>query len=298
MPDDTHPVPRRYLGVMLSSTFTDLKEHRAALIKAIKGQGLTDVAMENDSAKPDVDVIDSSLQMVRDASAYIGVISRKYGQTPLCPARNPNQLSITELEFNEAQRLGRPILLFIMGDKHLLREADVETDPGKKEKLNAFRERAKQMKPDSPVHRVYATFDSLEDFTAKAIHAVAGLRRYLDEKGPQQQTPDPIPAPPAFYAEPAYIGSHKFVGRQAQLDVLSDWAIPADAHPVILFDAIGGSGKSMLTWEWTTQYAAKVRADWAGRFWYSFYERGGIMAALCRRALASITREPLARQST
>jgi hypothetical protein len=38
-----------------------------------------------------------------------------------------------------------------------------------------------------------------------------------------------------------------------------------------LFDAIGGSGKSMLTWEWTTEHATQVRADWAGRFWYSFY---------------------------
>src|ERR1039458_7381330 len=247
MPDDTHPVPRRYLGVMLSSTFTDLKEHRAALIKAIKGQGLTDVAMENDSAKPDLDVIDSSIQMVQDASAYIGIISRRYGQTPLSQDRNPHQLSITELEFNEAQRLERPILLFIMADP-LLHEADLEIDPVKKEKLNAFRERAKQMKPDSPVHRVYATFDSLEDFTAKAIHAVADLRRYLGDT-PQPQTEDPIPAPPAFYAEPPYIGSHTFVGRQAQLDVLSDWALPADQHPVLLFDAIGGSGKSMLTWE-------------------------------------------------
>src|ERR1039457_2669820 len=106
MPDDTHPVPRRYLGVMLSSTFTDLKEHRAALIKAIKGQGLTDVAMENDSAKPDVDAMDSSLQMVRDASAYIGVISRKYGQTTLDAALNPNQLYITDLEFTYARGLG------------------------------------------------------------------------------------------------------------------------------------------------------------------------------------------------
>src|SRR5947208_592669 len=143
MPNDTNPAPRQYQGVMLSSTFTDLEQHRAALIKAIKGQGLTDVAMENDSAKADVDVIDSSLRMVRDASAYIGVISRKYGQTPLCPDRNPHQLSITELEFNEAQRLDRPVLLFIMGDKHLLREADIETDAGKRGKLNAFRERAK-----------------------------------------------------------------------------------------------------------------------------------------------------------
>lgn len=69
--------PRMVPGVMVSSTFTDLEQHRAALIKAIKGQGLTDVAMENDSAKPDVDVIESSLQMAREASAYIGVISHK-----------------------------------------------------------------------------------------------------------------------------------------------------------------------------------------------------------------------------
>src|SRR6185295_16030586 len=127
MTDDNHPLPRKYLGVTISSTFTDLKEHRAALIKAIKGAGLTDVAMENDSAKPGLDVIDSSLEMVQDGSAYIGVISRKYGQTPKCPKRNPGNVSITELEFNEAQRLNRPILLFIMGEEHALREKDIET---------------------------------------------------------------------------------------------------------------------------------------------------------------------------
>src|ERR1035437_2908841 len=288
-----NPAPRQYPGVMISITFTDLEQHRAALIQAIKGEGLTDVAMENDSAKADVDVIDSSLQMVRDASAYALVISQKYGQTPRCPDRNPDQISITELEFDEALRLERPILLFIMGDDHPVRKSDVETDADKIEKLNAFRERAKQMKADSPVHRVYATFDSLEKFKEKAFPAVAGLRRYLDEKDPKAQTADPIPAPPGFYAEPPYIGSHQFVGRQAQLEVLSDWAVPADQHPVLLFDAIGGSGKSMLTWEWTTKHATEVRGDWAGRFWYSFYERGAIMADFCRRALAYITREPL-----
>ena len=31
--------PLRYHGVMISSTFTDLERHRAALIKAITGSG-------------------------------------------------------------------------------------------------------------------------------------------------------------------------------------------------------------------------------------------------------------------
>lgn len=302
MVNDNPSAPLRYQGVTISSTFTDLKEHRAALVKAIKGNGLTDVAMENDSAKPGLDVIASSLQMVRDGLAYIGVIGRKYGQMPESSDRNPNNLSITELEFDEALRLGRPVLLFIMGEKHPVIEADVEIDASKREKLNAFRKRAKQMGPDSPVHRVYNTFDSLEEFKEKAAHAVASLRRYLDEQagptvppadGAADAVRDSIPRPPAFYAEPRYMGSHEFLGRQSQLETLDDWAAPADLHPILLFEAIGGAGKSLLTWEWTTKHATRVREDWAGRFWYSFYEKGAVMADFCRRALAYITGQPL-----
>jgi len=194
---ETNPAPRLFPGVMISSTFTDLKEHRAALIAALDGQDLKPVAMENDSALPDVDVIGSSLRMVQDASAYVGVISRKYGQTPLCPKRNPDRLSLTELEFNEAQRLRRPILLFIMDAEHSVREADMEFDPANREKLNAFRERAKQMTPGSEVHRVYAPFASLQEFREKAIHAAAGLRRYLDHPR-QPRPPTRSPRPPTY----------------------------------------------------------------------------------------------------
>lgn len=308
------PAPRQFPGVMVSSTFTDLREHRLALIKAIKGQGLTDLAMENDSAKPHGDVIDSSLQMVRDAAGYVGVISFKYGQVPVCAERNPRGLSITELEFDEALRLNRPVLLFIMGDEHTLRPAEVERDAGKLALLNAFRERAKQSA--SGVNRVYAVFDSLEDFRAKAIQSVAELRRHLDDAArpapPPAAAPVALPGaaslppglqpsqtatprPPELCAEPPYIGSHQFVGRRAQLDELNDWAAAAEQHPVLLYEAIGGSGKSMLTWHWLNSAGRVpgVRADWAGRFWYSFYERGAVMADFCRRALAYMTGQPL-----
>lgn len=300
MTTDSRYEPAVFKGVMVSSTFTDLVDHRKVLMKAIDARDLKSIGMEQSSAKL-IDVIDSSLGMVRKAAAYIGVISHKYGQTPEDPKRNPNRLSLSELEFDEAIRLDRAVLLFIMGDDHSVKPKDVETDPEKIRKLNAFRERAKQIHPDSSVHRVYKVFNSLHEFEVAVTQSVADLREHLDQADtppetpsvPADNEPEVIPTPPALYAEPPYIGSHKFVGRQAQLDTLSDWAAAADPHPVLLFEAIGGAGKSMLTWEWTTRHATAARQDWAGRFWYSFYERGAVMSDFCGRALAYITGRPL-----
>ena len=176
MPNDTSTMPRYFKGVMVSSTFSDLEAHRAALIKLIYGAEFKPVVMENDSAKSDVDVLDSSLRMVDDAAIYIGIIAKKLGQIPKCSTRNPRNVSITELEFNEAVRLGRPILLFLMGAGHLVLESEIESKPGNRKKLNAFRERAKKMKPDSEVHRVYAEFNSLEEFKEKVAKALSDLR--------------------------------------------------------------------------------------------------------------------------
>jgi len=175
-------MPLDYKGVMVSSTFTDLKEHRAALINIIDHSGFKAVAMEHDSAKSDVDVIDSSLGMVGDAAVYIGIITKKLGQIPKCSIRNPGNVSITELEFNKAVNLCLPILLFLMGDGHPVLECQIEIKAGNRKKLNAFRERAKKMGPDSEVHRVYAEFNSLEEFKEKAAKAISDLRLVLQKK--------------------------------------------------------------------------------------------------------------------
>ncbi len=249
--------PLRYHGVMVSSTFTDLARHRDAVIHALKAHGLTDVAMENDSAKPSLDVIDSSLQMVRNGRAYICLISKKYGQTPVSSERNPGKVSITELEFNEALRLKRPILLFIMGDDHLLREADIEADPDKREKLKAFRERAKQKDPGSTVNRVYATFDSLEDFTSKAHVAIAELRRHIDES----DKPDtPAPAAPAVHLPQR---KALLVPRDAEIEALHQQL--KEAGSLTYIPGIPGLGKSTLALE----YAHRHQHDFDSVHWLS-----------------------------
>src|SRR5262245_9878718 len=131
--------PKNYQAIMVSSTFTDLEEHRDAAIEAIQKSGYKANVMEHSGARAGVDVIQHSLNMVGASAAYICLISFKYGQTPSHPRLNPHRLSITELEFNEARRLGLPILLFIMGEDHDVKQAGVEHVLVKCKKLDKFR---------------------------------------------------------------------------------------------------------------------------------------------------------------
>ncbi len=293
--------PKDYRAIMLSSTFADLKEHRQKAIEAIHKFGLKTNVTEQYGSSTDVHIIESSLQKVRDSVAYIGIVSRKYGQIPFDPLRNPSHLSITELEFNEALRLNRPILLFIMGEKHPVTEADIELNPDNRKKLDAFRERAKRMGGGGEIERVYAVFDNVQDFIIKAANAVGGLTHHLGPSGADSvertasasETETTLPHPPALAALPPYLGSHSFVGRASELQTLTDWCGAADPNPMLLFEAMGGLGKSMLTWEWLTKHATTARGDWAGRFWFSFSEEGAIMASFCRQALAYMTMKPV-----
>jgi hypothetical protein len=292
--------PKQFRAIMLSSTFTDLKEHRRQVREVIGKLGFKPEDMESHGAQAEGNVIESSLQMVRDSAAYVGIISHKYGQTPPDPKLNPSGLSITELEFNEAMRLNRPILLFMMGENHPLIKADVETDPDKIEKLAAFCERAKRMREGSEVERVYEVFEDQPQFVAKAATAIGRLIPHLetgtgeDSKPPAAtETDASLPRPPELAALPKYLGSHNFVGRDDELRTLNDWCGEADPNPMLLFEAMGGSGKSMLTWKWLNKDALALRDDWAGRFWFSFYEKGAVMAVFCRQALAYMTGKPV-----
>ncbi|MEY9453255.1 tetratricopeptide (TPR) repeat protein [Bradyrhizobium ottawaense] len=143
------------------------------------------------------------------------------------------------------------------------------------------------------------------DRTAAAIlgegypHAFPGGTNSAEESGHDSETELLLeqsvrPRPPALMALPRYLGSHEFVGRELELQNLSDWCGGADPSPMLLLEAIGGSGKSMLTWEWLTKHARSARSDWAGLFWYSFYERGAVMADFCCHALVYMTQKPIA----
>lgn len=283
---------------MVSSTFTDLVELRRIMVEEINRFDMRAECMEHDGARL-VDSLKSSLEMVGTSAGYVCVIGQRYGGVPECASQNPHNFSLTELEFNAAQACGLPILLFVMRqDYEPMGKFDWERDPAKEAKLDAFRERAKLISADSKLRRISAEFSSPDEFRKVIVPSLVELRDHLRTlaSAPELTDRHSIPAPPAFYAERDYIGRHTFIGRKAQLQLLSDWAKPSDSANVLLFEAIGGNGKSMLTWEWTTKHAINARTGhepWAGRFWYSFYEKGAIMRDFCQHALAYMTEQPL-----
>ncbi len=80
--------------------------------------------------------------------------------------------------------------------------------------------------------------------------------------------------PKPYYAHPYFLGM-QFFGRQAELAQLDAWATAAE--PVMIIDAIGGAGKSALTWHWMREHAPRVFPKTDGILWWSFYEADATM---------------------
>lgn len=282
---------------MISATARDLTDQREAAQTACLANDVFPVWMKHLPAQ-DADGFKVSMEMVDKADIYIGIYAWRYGWVP--DFDNPKQVSITELEFDRAVERKtsgklKELLIFIMDDSVKVSPTDIEMSDAAQHKLKAFKERAS-------TKRIVGFFKSTEDLQRQISEALAGFKARHSVTPSNEPSPiapplhSSIPKPPAFYAKPDYIGRHDFVGRTAQLQVLTDWAKPTDSTSILLFEAIGGNGKSMLTWEWTTKHAEASRAGhepWAGRFWYSFYEKGAIMRDFCLHALNYMTRQPM-----
>ena len=147
--DDIHEI-------MLSSTYVELREHRQAVRETMLGQRMFPLAMEDDAAIPELDLIGASLAKVDQAVAYVGLISYRFGQRPVDPVRNPEGLSLTELEFRRAVERGIPVCTFVMHGRHPVPSETVNAEWGTKQKLRAFIRLAKK-------DRIYAKFESVAE---------------------------------------------------------------------------------------------------------------------------------------
>ena len=286
---------KRRIDVMLSSTFRDLEPHRQAVLHALVAQGLHPLAQEYDAALPDAGLIEASLAKVDAADAYVMIIGARYGQRPSCPQRNPAGQSLTALEYQRAVSRQLPRCIFIMRPDHPLSLADLEQAVGEGPEARRLHT---ALIAAARADRIVAEFSSVDHLGAQATTSFAALARLFEQA--QAAAAVPLPAgpdavlptePPAFHCvRKPYVEKQGFAGRRDELAQIDRWA--AGTQTLLLFQAIGGMGKSMLTWHWVKNRAAAARPDWAGQLWYSFYEQGADLGDFCVQALAYIRRQP------
>lgn len=109
------------MRIYLSSTYTDLIEHRAAVARLLRQMGHEVIGMEEyvaEGSRP----LDRCLKDVDSAEIYIGIFAWRYGYAPPSPAISPGdpvdtpaRVSITESEFRRAA--GKRPLVFMLDPK-------------------------------------------------------------------------------------------------------------------------------------------------------------------------------------
>jgi hypothetical protein len=98
-------------NIYISSTYGDLADHRRAVAEILRKLGHSAVAME-DYVAADQRPLDKCLADVAACDIYIGIFAWRYGYVP--EQGNPDQKSITELEYRKAVELKKPRLLFLL----------------------------------------------------------------------------------------------------------------------------------------------------------------------------------------
>jgi hypothetical protein len=96
--------------IYISSTYEDLKEERRAVRDAIHDLQHEPVGMETYEAADQIP-LDRCLEDVRSCQAYVGIFAWKYGFFP-----NGGAISITELEYREAEKNNIPRYIYLLGD--------------------------------------------------------------------------------------------------------------------------------------------------------------------------------------
>jgi tetratricopeptide (TPR) repeat protein len=254
--------------VFISSASGGLTAYRSAAVDVCHRLGMTPVFMEEFEPQrpPPIDVC---RDLVASADLFVLLLAHRYGSRPPGESR-----SFTEIEYAvAAARDGLTLLPFVIDPDHPWPPRDVDHGPDA-DALAALVDRV------STAH-VVKRFTTVERFREDLLLA---LRVHATTAEPSVTT---TPRPPQFHAVPPYAGSAPFTGRRDDLAGLDTWARSAD--PVMVVEAIGGIGKSALTWEWASNRAPAAVAGLAGRLWWSFYDGSPSIVRFLREVLAYAT---------
>jgi hypothetical protein len=99
------------MKVFISSTYKDLKEYRSSAIHAVEGTNYQAGKMEVFGARSN-EPTKACLKEVEESGIFIGLYALRYGFVP-----DDSDISITEMEYAHAEKLGKEIYCFLLDDE-------------------------------------------------------------------------------------------------------------------------------------------------------------------------------------
>jgi hypothetical protein len=197
-----------YIPIFVGSTFVDLQSYRRAVRDALAQLEAIVRGMEHFGSKPGSPG-DECLRVVRSCEVYIGIFGMRYGSIP-----DGYDRSMTHLEYDEAQRLELPSLIYIIDEENQpLLPKYIETGPGA-EKLREFKEQLKK-------RHVVSFFTTPEDLRARILHDVPEL---LKEIGAEISGHIALPETPSDteVLQQFELLPKMFAGMQVTIEFVSD----------------------------------------------------------------------------
>ena len=167
------------MKVYISSTYQDLIDHRTAVDRTLRRMGHDVIGMEQyvaEGSKP----VDRCKEDVRIADAYVIIVAWRFGYQPSRNALPPDERSITEIELNEAQECGKPVLAFLLDPEAPWPPSRIDAMGGTPEAgENIARLRAQL--GSNYLAGIFRTPDDLASQVAAAVSA-QGLTRHMVDR--------------------------------------------------------------------------------------------------------------------
>ena len=234
--------------IYLSSTYEDLKEYRRAVFDALRQARYQVIAME-DYVATDQRPLKKCLDDVVRSDIYVGIFAFRYGYTPPTEHGNPDGLSITQLEFRQAEGK-KPCLIFLVkkGETWPLNFVDPCTESDKGERIERLREYLGREQTTSFFSSPYQLASLVQTAVTTLLKESENAKQLDRPAEPSVQLTwdiekDGSPYPGLMHFTRKY--APVFFGREAEVNEILDRMSGPEGQFIIISGG-SGTGKSSL----------------------------------------------------
>ncbi len=241
--------------IYISSTYEDLKQYRKTVYEELRKMRQDVISMEDYVAQGQRP-LQACSEDVASCDIYIGIFAWRYGCIPEDKKDNPNSLSITELEYRNANEKGIPCLIFLLDENKdwPLRFIDGTAQSGitSADNINRFRN---ELKND----QIASFFENPDQLASRVVSAVnkklEEFKHTYNTKILTTTTTNTLTVASLLAQKPLTFKGEKsfFIGREDYINKIIIEKIQVPSYIVCIIGP-GGSGKSQLAFKAIHRY--------------------------------------------